>query len=173
METIIKNQPAQKFQQWTLDKLVDYIVESHHDYVNESIPILLDYTAETARIHGDVHPELFDIRDFFILLAEELQIHMQEEENILFPFIKKMVQENSMNAAIIRHSVGATEHDHRSITRLMQRINELSSSYALPDDACPSYVLTFSKLKEFEEDLHQHLQLENKVLFPLMYQSNL
>jgi regulator of cell morphogenesis and NO signaling len=49
---------------------------------------------------------------------------------------------------------------------LLAEIRNLSANFATPPDACPTFHAFYDGLKEFERDLHQHIHLENNVLFP-------
>jgi regulator of cell morphogenesis and NO signaling len=169
--TVLSTQPSNdEFSQWPLDKLADYIVNRHHTYVRESTPILLEFTAKIARVHGDGHPELLEIQELFTAIAEELQLHMQKEEHVLFPFVKNLVEAKENNMALsgvpsIANPIGVMENDHEVVGKLMERIKTLSNNYVFPENACNSYRFTFAKLQEFENDLHQHIHLENNILF--------
>ncbi len=163
----------QDFNNWELDFLADYIVITHHKYVTEAIPMLNEFSAKVARVHGSSHPEVIEIAKHYNAVAEELSMHMPKEENILFPYIKSMVEAKRKELPIsspgfgtIANPIRMMEAEHVSAGGNMEKVNELSNGYAPPVDACASYRVLFAKLKEFEEDLHQHIHLENNILFP-------
>ena len=62
--------------------------------------------------------------------------------------------------------VSVMEHDHDIVGDLFRDINKLSHNYAAPENSCNSYKFLYHKLKEFEDDLHLHIHLENNILFP-------
>lgn len=166
-------QTSHKFDEWELDFLVDYILNTHHKYVKNAIPILLDYTSKVAKVHGKEHPEVIAIADKFYVAAEELNGHMCKEEQILFPYIKQLVSANSNKSTIpgsvfetIKNPINMMEHEHDVVGDIFKTIRELSNNYTPPEDGCTTYKVSFLKLKEFEEDLHQHIHLENNILFP-------
>jgi regulator of cell morphogenesis and NO signaling len=161
------------YQQWPPDTLANYIEEHHHQYVAASIPVLDELTAKVARVHGERHPELLDIARHYREVAQELAMHMLKEERILFPFIRKMqeAKRNGTPAPIpvfgsIANPIHLMEAEHESAGGSMEAIRTLSSNYTPPQDACTSYRVLFAKLQEFEQDLHQHVHLENNILFP-------
>lgn len=167
------DQTSHKFDEWELDFLVDYILNTHHKYVKNAIPILLDYTSKVAKVHGKEHPEVIEIADKFYVAAEELNGHMCKEEQILFPYIKQLVSANSNKSTIpgsvfetIKNPINMMEHEHDLVGDIFKTIRELSNNYTPPEDGCTTYKVSFLKLKEFEEDLHQHIHLENNILFP-------
>lgn len=162
-------QPA--YAEWNLDFLADYIVNSHHSYIRKTVPELYTYSNKVAAVHGKAHPELIQIRGLVHEVGSELMNHMVKEEKVLFPFIKNLVTQgiNHSGAAYfgtVQSPIALMEEEHEFVGGRMDMIRSLSNDYALPSDACASYTLLFSMLKEFEEDLHLHIHLENNILFP-------
>lgn len=160
------------YNEWDLDFLADYIVNTHHRYVRKYLPELKGYALKVAQVHGDRHPELLEIQKLVETINEELNEHMVSEENILFPYVKKIVnarknslpldKENKSLASLIEE----LEKEHDYVGRCLDKIRELSNGYAIPDDACASYKLMYKMIQEFEDDLHIHIHLENNILFP-------
>jgi regulator of cell morphogenesis and NO signaling len=64
--------PSQNFNEWELDFLCDYIVNTHHKYVLKTLPELMFYTQKIADVHGDHHPELVEIASIFSQINDEL-----------------------------------------------------------------------------------------------------
>ena len=161
------------FRQWPLDLLADYIEKTHHRYVEEKIPVLLQFLNKLSKVHGDRHPELYEINDLFIGCAQELSQHLKKEELVLFPFVRKMVTATITGQTIERPHFGTIEnpvalmmHEHDGEGERFRKIAALSNQYTPPADACNTYKVTYAMLKEFEEDLHKHIHLENNILFP-------
>ncbi|WP_203229421.1 iron-sulfur cluster repair di-iron protein [Aureibaculum marinum] len=160
------------FKSWPLDLLADYIEKKHHRYVEEKIPILKQYLDKLCKVHGGSHPELFEINEHYIASAGELTAHMKKEELILFPFIRKMVDSKQKGTIMKKPHFGTVEnpiemmmHEHENEGDRFRKIETLSNNYTPPADACNTYRVTFSLLKEFEDDLHKHIHLENNILF--------
>ncbi|MDP2385753.1 MAG: iron-sulfur cluster repair di-iron protein [Bacteroidota bacterium] len=169
----IVSRVEQKFDEWNLDFLIDYILNTHHNYVKKTIPLLLEYTTKVAKVHGHTHPEVITISEKFNAAADELNGHMCKEEQILFPYIKQLVLAKSTNQNVpytafgaVKNPIEMMEHEHDLVGDIFKTIRELSSNYTPPEDCCATYKVSFLKLKEFEEDLHQHIHLENNILFP-------
>ncbi len=165
--------PHQDYDTWALDMLAEHIIVKHHHYVTGALPMLYELTAKVARVHGERHPELVTIAGLFDAVAQELQMHMHKEEHILFPHIIKMAVavRDGMPMPIpgfgsIENPIRMMEAEHESAGGAMAEIQRLSSDYTPPLDACTSYRVLFAKLQEFEQDLHQHVHLENNILFP-------
>jgi regulator of cell morphogenesis and NO signaling len=161
------------YKSWPLDLLAEYIEKKHHRYVEEKIPVLLQFLNKLCSVHGERHPELFKINEEFTACANALTSHMKKEELILFPFVKRMVKAKSDNIAIKSPQFGTVENpiaimmqEHDIEGERFRRIAELTNNYNPPADGCNTYQATFAMLDEFEKDLHLHIHLENNILFP-------
>lgn len=161
------------FRQWSLDLLADYIEKTHHRYVEEKIPVLLQFLNKLCKVHGERHPELFAINELFIGCAEELSQHLKKEELVLFPFIRKMVDATITGRKLdtphfgsVQNPVAMMMHEHDGEGERFRKIAALTNNYTPPADACNTYKVTYAMLREFEEDLHKHIHLENNILFP-------
>ncbi len=161
------------YQIWPLDLLIDYIVKKHHRYVVEKSIEIVPYLNKICEVHGERHPELFEINDLFNLSVEVLARHMKKEELDLFPYIQKMVQAKHEGTKIVVPGFGSIENlisimeeEHTIEGDRFRKIEELSNHYTTPADACNTYRVTIALLKEFEDDLHLHIHLENNILFP-------
>lgn len=161
------------YNDWNLDFLSDYIVNTHHNYVRKNLPDLMVYGKKVMQVHGGQHPELLIIHQLIEEVNEELSAHMIKEEQVLFPYIKQLVaaKNNSqpLHAAqfrTVQNPIKMMEMEHELVGKNFAEIRELSNNYTLPADACASYNLLYNLLSEFEEDLHLHVHLENNILFP-------
>ncbi len=161
------------FSEWDISILADYIVHKHHDYIRKMIPAITQHTQKVASVHGANHPEVIEIAKHFSIVYKDLKQHMMKEEQMLFPFIKYLtkVEENKSAAerpffGTVKNPIKMMEIEHQNAGDEMFEIRKLSNNYTPPDDACNTYKVSFQELKEFEEDLHQHVHLENNILFP-------
>lgn len=161
------------FNSWPLDLLADYIEKKHHRYVEEKIQEIKPYLDKICKVHGDHHPELYEINQLFNDSAGELAMHMKKEELILFPAVRRMVKSQMQKTTPEKPQFGSINnpiqmmmHEHNNEGERFRQIEALSNKYNPPQDACNTYRVTFAMLKEFEEDLHLHIHLENNILFP-------
>lgn len=151
------------FRKWSPSLLIDYILDQHHAYVRESIPMLQELLDKVCDVHSMEHPELLGVRTKFNLLSKELVQHMEKEERILFPAIKLM--SNSSKVIPIEQPLAVMKDEHEEAGNLIKEIRELTSNYTLPNDVCTTYRITYKKLEAFDNDLMQHIHLENNILF--------
>ena len=162
------------YNDWNLDFLADYIVNTHHSYVKKTIPDIRIYAEKVAKVHGAHHPELLRINQLAQEVCEEMSAHMMKEETVLFPFVKQLiVVKNSGNGKAefgnletVETPINMMEMEHELVGANMDEIRKISKNYQLSEDACASYSYLFKTLDEFENDLHIHVHLENNILFP-------
>lgn len=164
---------SQDFNNWEADFLADYIINTHHKYVTQANTVIFEYTQKVAKVHGDRHPEVIEIANLFMDVMNELNCHMMKEENMLFPYIKNLAiaKRQGLDVAAagfgtVQNPINMMEHEHEEVGKLYERIKELSDNFNPPSNACTTYRLSFAKLKEYQDDLHQHIHLENNILFP-------
>lgn len=166
-------QNENNFDNWNLDFLADYIVNTHHDYVRTNVPFITELASKVASVHGKQHPELVKVADIFNRLGKDLRLHLVKEETIVFPFIKGLLLnektgKNSPAKAFdsIQTPTQMMELEHEQAGDDLAEIRNLTRDYTLPEDACTSYTVLFKKLQQFENDLFNHVHLENNILFP-------
>lgn len=158
---------AQNFKDWPLDFLCDYIVNFHHKYVFKTLPELVFYTRKIADVHGNNHPELQEAASLFGQINSELLQHLRNEEEILFPAIKQLLKHGNDEARnIVKSEITRMNGEHEFAGGAMDKINEITGGYQVPADGCNTYMVSFKLLKQFEDDLHIHVHLENNILFP-------
>jgi regulator of cell morphogenesis and NO signaling len=164
---------AQEVAKGTLGQLIEHIVGKHHAYVKQELPRLQQLLKKVVAVHGATHPELEQIQQIFLGVSEELSSHIMKEEHILFPYIVALENAASSGRPKPRPAFGTVsnpvhmmELEHDSAGAALKEIRAFSSNYTPPDGACFSYKTLYAALKEFETDLHQHVHLENNMLFP-------
>src|SRR5579863_6239067 len=153
--------------------LAQQIRQKHHRYVREAIPRIRELAKKVIAKHGSNHPELASIESDFLALGREMISHMQKEEQILFPYIEAVEKAAASHGLIeppffatVKNPIQVMMKEHDSAGELMKQIRKSSSQYAVPPDACASFRLLYKELHEFEADLHEHVHLENNILFP-------
>lgn len=168
-----KSQGEIDFKSFPLDLLADYIEKTHHRYIDSKIPEITPYLKKIVSVHGENHPELFEVERLFQESAGDLSAHLRKEELMLFPYIRQLVKAQLSEGAKpvakmgdVTEYIALMEDEHKTEGERFRTISELTDDYNPPADACGTYRVTFSLLKEFEEDLHRHIHLENNILFP-------
>ena len=160
-----------RYSQWPLPLLLDYILENHHVYVKTMMPVIQAGLAKLAKVHGERHPELKAISSLFTEMATDLQQHMWKEENVLFPYIRAKVSDGTLPwpkvpFQSVETPIRAMRTEHEREGERLFRLRELSRDYAIPEDGCATYRATYLQLAEFDRDLIQHIHIENNILFP-------
>jgi len=168
-----KTKPVMPFTEMTADQLIGYILIHHHFYVKNTMPVIMSYLEKLVSKHGQKYPWMDEVYRLFTAVKEELEPHMQKEEMILFPRIKEiaalaLVQKSSGHDAVyITAPIQVMEAEHDNAGQLLFRIREITNNYTPPEDACTTHIVCLEALKSFEADLHQHVHLENNILFPM------
>lgn len=162
---------------WLVDaslcELVDYILDKHHVYTKDEIEQLTPLMAKVARRHGEHNPYLLELQRVFQTVCDDLGPHMMKEEMVLFPYIKdleanlsKEIIASTPPFGTVQNPVRMMKKEHEEVGGLLSQMRLISNDYTLPDGACPSFMALYHRLAEFERDLHQHIHLENNLLFP-------
>ena len=164
---------SQNYASWELPFLADYIINAHHTYLKENTGPIAAYAQKIAGVHGAHHPEVIEIATIFAKIAVEMAAHLREEEEVFFPAIKRAYAASKAGAApeatdiaTIQTSLKKLSQEHEGIGEAVHTIRHLAKEYAIPGDVCNTFVVTYRNLKEFEDDLHKHVHLENNILFP-------
>ena len=167
------NSPAYDQISGSLAELVDHIVKTHHKFTREEISRLQKLLAKVCSVHGQNHPELIAIQSTFQHLAQELTMHLMKEENVLFPYIIRMEEAVLQHDPVLPPPFGSVQNpvrmmaqEHDGAGEALRQIRAASGNFAAPPDACVSYQALYEALEGFEADLHQHIHLENNILFP-------
>jgi len=164
---------GQNYASWDLPFLADYIINTHHAYLNENTAQIAAYARKIAEVHGSHHPEAIEVAAVFDKIAADMAGHLQEEEEVLFPAVKRIAAASKAGVAADRQdretlkaSLRKLDQEHEEIGEATHTIRRLTRDYEIPADVCNTFVVTYRKLQEFEEDLHKHVHLENNILFP-------
>lgn len=159
--------------QWSVDRLIDHIVVTHHAYVRAAGPTIGRYLTKLIEVHGQRHPELVRVKACFEEIFTALGQHLVKEEQVLFPYIRDLAKRAQDTCGSILSPFGTVanpirmmEREHQEAGDGMRIVRELTRGYAPPADGCTTYAVCMQELHRFERDLHEHVHLENNVLFP-------
>jgi regulator of cell morphogenesis and NO signaling len=161
---------------WTsasLQSLVEHITSTHHEYVKRELPRLDTLAKKVVARHGSTHAEVAEIQAALATLDSELTQHLAKEEMILFPYISNLERalangEDRPHGCFgtVASPIAMMTQEHDAAGALLAEIKQSSRGFTPPQDACTTFHAFYDGLKEFEQDLHQHIHLENNILFP-------
>ena len=164
---------ANDFQNTSLPELITHILDTHHVFTKSEMQRLQALADKVLNAHGSNHPELIHLDELFKRLCADLKPHMFKEEQVLFPYIVAMSQAADQNRAVpfapfgtVNNPVRMMMMEHDTAGQILRELRALTSDYKVPADACISYQTLYQALENFEKDLHQHIHLENNILFP-------
>jgi len=158
----------------SLTELVDHIEQTHHVFMKEQLPRLAGLLDKTIQAHGDRHGEILEqLRRNYISLKNDIEMHLMKEEQILFPLIRQMEAFEQhrgptpeMHCGSIGNPIGQMEYEHDVAGEFLAQMRHVTNDYTLPSDACPTFTALYEGLDALEKDLHEHIHLENNILFP-------
>lgn len=149
-------------------ELIRRIVETHHVYLKTELPRISGLAAKVANAHGARHPELSAITATYESLRAELEPHLMKEEQVLFPWIERLVTGGRLpGAASVGAPIEMMETEHELAGSLLAKLRDLTGGYATPADGCPTFHAFYGALAHLEADTHRHIHAENNLLFPL------
>jgi regulator of cell morphogenesis and NO signaling len=167
----------QQYRNWSSEsvtKLADYIEKTHHSFMKEQLPRLEQLLEKTLNAHKEKHSQMLtELKETYAVLKSEIELHLAKEEQILFPFIRQIdsFQQNQtdrpeLHCGSIENPISQMEYEHDNAGKALDKMRRITSDYKLPDDACNTFKALYDGLKALEADLHEHIHLENNILFP-------
>jgi regulator of cell morphogenesis and NO signaling len=162
-------QKHEDFNSWPLDALCDHIIKNYHVPAEQQIKEIKPALEKASGLYGAQNPAIPEIKKLFDEAAGIIAVHQKKEELILFPFIRKMADAKKNHKEFVtpratksvESPVQMLTHEHHQQSDLFRKIAGLTRGYTSPGEMDSLHFL-----KEFELQLHQHLHLENNILFP-------
>lgn len=172
-EGIAEGDTAIPFAQWPTDLLIDYVLKIHHRNIRSKGPVLLADIKKVAAVHGDRHPELGQLTDLFRMSLDDLENHLQKEEQVLFPYCYSLFEaaergqhSEQMHCGTVANPIRVMLREHNDEGTRYKYIRNLMNDFRTPEDACASYRLMLADLEAFMDGLFEHIHIENNILFP-------
>lgn len=169
----IEDATDERYDEWNLSFLSQYIVNNHHAYIKQAVPRINELLSKIENRHGDKHTHIFTVNKLFQKISNGMINHMLKEEKYLFPHFKYLEDCRFFNERpkmsryeTIKKSIQIMEQEHLGAGNIVAEIKNVTSNYILPVDACATFTLTYKELEEFEKNLRKHVHLENNILFP-------
>lgn len=162
------------YNNWSIDFLLDFILNVHHDYLKKSLPVVEKYIMTFVEGHSPKFPFLSDLKSEFDKLNAVMLPKLQEEEDIIFPYIRQIAHAYQNTEPYARLLVRTLRkpletmmlHNQEFTNHIFSELSRLTNQYSLPADSCATQQVLYKKLQELDKDLSQHIYLENKVLYP-------
>jgi regulator of cell morphogenesis and NO signaling len=150
-------------------ELVDHIDTVHHRYLWAELPRISALVDKIATVHGERHPELFEVQRLYGELRADLEPHLTREEQELFPRIRQLAKASDPSSELTRDlaaQIEALAGEHETVGALLDDLRRVTSGYSVPGDGCASYAACYRALADLEVDTHLHVHKENNLLFP-------
>ena len=173
----VTDQDTKSVDDWnsvSLTELVNHIEQTHHVFMKEQLPRLAGLLNKTIQAHGSKYGSMLErLKQSYTSLKTDIEMHLEKEEQILFPLIRQIeaFQQDrgpapEMHCGSISNPIRQMEHEHDVAGQFLTQMRLITESYSLPNDACPTFTALFEGLDALEKDLHEHIHLENNILFP-------
>lgn len=167
-------QPEPDWQKMSVTDMANHIERKHHAFMREALPRLEDLLGRVRRAHQERHgPMLGELTQTFSSLRAEIEVHLMKEEQVLFPYLRRIEahaqgrgERPPVHRVTVTNPIAQMRWEHERAGAALARMRELTEGYALPPDACESFRALYEGLQEMEDDLHEHIHLENNILFP-------
>jgi len=178
LQAAIKNSDdRQKYRNWSTESLTEltgHIEEKHHSCMKEQLPRLERLLDKTLNAHKEKHGQMLtELKEVYAALKSEIELHLAKEEQILFPFISQIenFQQNQtdkpeLHCGSVENPIGQMEYEHDNAGKALDKMRQVTLNYKVPEDACNTFKALYDGLKALEADLHEHIHLENNILFP-------
>lgn len=161
------------FASWPIDLLIDYVLKIHHRGIRNNGPVLLELIEKVRNAHGERHPELNELYDLVSVSLEDLENHLQKEENVLFPYLlelfdasERSVSIEPMHCGSIANPIRVMNMEHEAEGNRYLHIKEITNGFEAPQDGCNTYRLMMAELEKFVNALFEHIHIENNIMFP-------
>ena len=154
--------------QLDLPQLCDHLVDTHHVYIREQGPIILDLLAQVDSKYNN-HSQLKQIQLLFSKMYQGLIQHLPKEEQVLFPMCKQIAAASGpmmMHCGSLSNPIGAMEYEHEIAESELKELRTLTQDYLNPETDDPVMKKLYQALKDFDADLVLHMHKENNLLFP-------
>ena len=168
-----KSEDVVDFTSASLPQLITHIVDTHHVFTKSEMDRLQLLADKVLAAHGGNHPELVHLDELLTRLCDDLKPHMFKEEHVLFPYIFALAKAADQQGAVpfapfgtVNNPIRMMMREHDTAGEILRELRKLTFDYKVPADACISYQTLYQALENFEKDLHQHIHLENNILFP-------
>ena len=165
--------PERDWRNAPLTELSQHIVDKHHAFTQAELKRLAGLISKVVAAHGENHPELAQVQMIFAGLSEELRSHMEREEQLLFPYIAEMEETARVKRrppvpmfGTVQNPEAAMIMEHEAAGQAFEKMREITKGYTVPSDGCANYHALYQALPVLEADMHQHIHLENNILFP-------
>lgn len=163
------NNDVMPFNEMSSSELISYIIIHHHFYTKQHMPIILEHLQKVAFKHGEKFTYMPKVAQLFEELHVDMLQHMHKEETILFPAIKELTQQKTVDVEsssnFILQIIEHMEAEHTTAGNMLASIKELTNNFTPPEEACTTFRISLQELQDFETNLHQHVHLENNILF--------
>jgi regulator of cell morphogenesis and NO signaling len=142
-----------------------HIVDTYHIPSKQELQRINQLIAKLKTKHGQRYLYISDLQNVFEQMKNCLLKHMEEEEQIVFPLVINLEDNNGSQHEKLKKYLGSLDNDHLETGKALERIKNLTNGYIPPSDACMTHIVMLNSLERLERNLHEHIHKENQILF--------
>jgi regulator of cell morphogenesis and NO signaling len=166
---------AQDISRCPVELVIDYLKNSHRVFMRRSLPYMskLVSDCDSNGFETQYKSIIDDLKIAFPLFAEDFIHHIFEEEDSLFDYITLLdnafyekIPMTKVFYPMKEHSISRFLRQHQQDDDEMKGIRELTSNYKITLKTPLLIKVLYSELKDFEEELKIHADIENRILLP-------
>lgn len=151
---------GERWDELPLGLVIDGILRRYHDPHRLELARLVAMARKVEDVHAAKATCPHGLAAHVERMREEMEMHMQKEERVLFPLIK------SGRGRMAAMPIQVMEEEHRDHAKNLERLRELTNGYTPPAEACGTWQALYLGLSELERALMEHMHIENNILFP-------
>ncbi len=162
------------FTAFSAPRLVEHIESTHHLWLRQHLPRISALIEKVRQAHAEAHGAMLrSLADVIDMLTADISLHLEKEEQILFPYIHQLdaclrnqAEMPPMHCGTVQNPIRQMEYEHDQTGAALSKMRQITDNYHVPADECETFKALYDELQALELDLHQHIHLENNVLFP-------
>ncbi len=142
------------------DALITLIENRFHAVHRRELPELVRLARRVEAVHKDKPDVPQGLADLLARIEQELESHMQKEEAILFPLMRRG------GGLMIAGPISVMIAEHESQGTNLRQLEQITNNCEPPAGACTTWRALYAGVRKFIDDVTEHIHLENNVLFP-------
>lgn len=155
------------YDDFSVEDSIDYVSSNFHQYIEDNMPLITQYAAKVAQVHGEDHEEVVEVNVVFKKLATLLNACLAVEEDQLFP--RMIAYSGKTNTTTVVNEISVLKlnltSNYKAIGEFLKNISGLTNKFTTPDGACNTYQTLYVKLADLEQKLHNYMHFQMNVLF--------
>ncbi|MBL4745306.1 MAG: DUF542 domain-containing protein [Flavobacteriaceae bacterium] len=153
-----------KYDDFNIEDSIEYVRSNFHQYIEDNVPLIGQYAAKVAEVHGEDHDEVVEVNVVFMQLSTLLGVCLSVEEDQLFTRMTTFSDTTNTADEISTLTINLASN-YKTIGDFLKELSGLTDKFTAPDGACNTYQTLYVKLADLEQKLHNYMHFQMNVLF--------